>query len=83
MRFRVRRVIAASGHCEVKLKMTRCDGHKENGCMATKTQCITHDLWEGLGKQIFNYLHGISLADVRKKKGSGHWSAERFPALPG
>src|ERR1700685_2746067 len=27
------------------LKMTRCDGYKESGCMATKARCLTHDLW--------------------------------------
>lgn len=47
------------------LKMTRCDGHKEHGCMATKARCLTHDLWEGLEKQIYGYLHSVSLADVR------------------
>ncbi len=48
------------------LKMTRCAGHSDTGCMATKARCLTHDLWEGLGAQIYNYLHSISLADVRK-----------------
>jgi Rrf2 family iron-sulfur cluster assembly transcriptional regulator len=51
------------------LKMTRCSIHKEGGCMATKAQCLTHDLWDGLEKQIFGYLHSISLADVRQRKG--------------
>jgi Rrf2 family transcriptional regulator, iron-sulfur cluster assembly transcription factor len=50
------------------IKMTRCDGHKTSGCMATKARCLTHDLWEGLEQQIFNYLSSISLADVRDRK---------------
>ena len=51
------------------LKMTRCEGHNKGGCMSGKTRCLTHDLWEGLEAQIYRYLHGITLADVRKKGG--------------
>jgi len=50
------------------LKMTRCDGHKEFGCMATKARCLTHDLWDGLGARIYDYLHSVTLADVRNKR---------------
>lgn len=53
---------------EESIKMTRCEGHTGQGCMATKTRCITHHLWEGLGNQIYDYLHGISLEDVRARK---------------
>ena len=50
---------------EEAIKMTRCDVHmSEHGCMAAKTKCMTHDLWDGLGKQIFHYLSGITLDDV-------------------
>lgn len=58
---------------EESLKMTRCGKHgKPGGCMSTKAQCLTHDLWEGLEKQIYGYLHSISLADVRNRKRAGH-----------
>lgn len=50
------------------IKMTRCSGHTESGCMATKTRCLTHDLWEGLGNQIYSYLRGISLKDVCERR---------------
>ena len=49
------------------MKMTRCD-QPEGGCRTSKTRCLTHDLWEGLGHQIYTYLSGISLADVRAGK---------------
>jgi Rrf2 family transcriptional regulator, iron-sulfur cluster assembly transcription factor len=52
---------------EESLKMTRCDAHSTTGCMATKTRCLTHDLWEGLGQQIHQYLHSITLADIRNR----------------
>ncbi len=51
------------------LKMTRCENsHKETGCMSTGAKCLTHDLWDGLEKQIYNYLDGITLADICNKK---------------
>ncbi len=47
------------------IKMTRCSGSDDPaGCMAPKTRCLTHDLWEGLGNHIFMYLYNITLADV-------------------
>lgn len=50
------------------LKMTRCDMDKKaSGCMSTKAQCMTHDLWDGLGNHIHAYLNGVSLEDVCMK----------------
>lgn len=53
---------------EEAMKMTRCDGKKHEGCMAPKTRCLTHDLWEGLSAQIQNYLSSVTLADVCGRK---------------
>lgn len=50
------------------IKMTRCSDNSEGGCSKTKAKCITHDLWEGLGKKINEYLSSISLDDVCKRK---------------
>lgn len=50
------------------IKMTRCDSHSHQGCMATKARCLTHDLWEGLSAQINLYLGSITLADVCKRQ---------------
>ena len=51
------------------MKMTRCNAHeKPGGCMSARAKCLTHDLWEGLERNIHDYLQGISLADVRNKK---------------
>jgi Rrf2 family iron-sulfur cluster assembly transcriptional regulator len=71
------------------LKMTRCAPIPagEKGCMASKSRCLTHDLWEGLGRQIYSYLSSISLDDIRAgrvEKGAGPSgicaSAFEFPA---
>jgi len=34
------------------------------GCRGNKSRCLTHDLWEELGKPIHLYLSSVSLADV-------------------
>jgi Rrf2 family iron-sulfur cluster assembly transcriptional regulator len=51
-----------------QMKMTRCESHSAGGCMATKARCLTHDLWDGLSEQIYNYFHAISLEDVLKRR---------------
>lgn len=48
------------------LKITRCE-HGSQGCMSSRARCLTHNLWEGLETNIFNYLHSVSLADVRNR----------------
>jgi len=47
------------------IRATRCAGQgSPRGCMVGGERCITHDLWEGLGREIHRYLAGVSLADV-------------------
>lgn len=45
------------------LRTTRC-GAKTKGCMMKGEKCLTHDLWEEMGRQIEGYLASVSLADV-------------------
>lgn len=61
-------IVAAS---DEPTKITRCEAHSHEGCMASKTRCLTHDLWEGLEKQINRYLSQISLEDVCTRKAGG------------
>jgi Rrf2 family iron-sulfur cluster assembly transcriptional regulator len=47
------------------LRATRCAGHDSTkGCMKGGARCVTHDLWEETGRQIYDYLSSVSLADV-------------------
>ena len=46
------------------IKATRCEPGSPAGCQADRSRCITHDLWEELGNQIYLFLSSISLADV-------------------
>ena len=45
------------------LRATRCSV-KGKGCMLKGERCLTHDLWEGRGDRIEDYLSSVSLADV-------------------
>ncbi len=51
------------------IKATRCSSVITGGCMSKKARCLVHDLWEGLGGQVYNYLNSISLEDVLLGKG--------------
>lgn len=50
------------------LAATRCRTGSSKGCLGTGGRCITHDLWEELGRQIHVFLAGVSLADVVEKR---------------
>jgi Rrf2 family iron-sulfur cluster assembly transcriptional regulator len=55
------------------LRATRCQGEGP-GCMHGGARCRTHDLWVETGRQVQDYLAGISLADVlagRLRPGGG------------
>ena len=44
----------------------RCSGAK--GCMLAGEKCLTHDLWDALGRTIHDFLAGVSLADVIERR---------------
>ncbi len=46
------------------IRATRCTPGQPFGCRSNKTRCLTHDLWEELGNQIYLYLKSVTLADV-------------------
>jgi Rrf2 family iron-sulfur cluster assembly transcriptional regulator len=49
------------------LQVTRCQGDAIDGCVAGH-QCLTHDLWSALGRQIFGFLSAITLGDVINRR---------------
>ncbi len=49
------------------LHATRCTPGG-GGCMPNGEKCITHHLWEELGRQIHVFLQGVSLADVLERR---------------
>jgi Rrf2 family iron-sulfur cluster assembly transcriptional regulator len=50
------------------IKATRCTPGSQAGCHGGAKRCLTHDLWEELGNQIYLFLSSVSLADVVDRK---------------
>jgi len=50
------------------IKATRCKPGSPKGCHLHKGRCLTHDLWEELGNQIYLYLSSVTLADVCERR---------------
>ena len=50
------------------IKATRCTPGSPTGCHSHKGRCLTHDLWEELGNQIYLYLRSVTLADVCERR---------------
>lgn len=61
------KIAAIVSAVDESIKMTRCGKNEQSACMNGRAKCVTHDLWDGLGKQIFTYLNSISLADLCKR----------------
>ncbi|MDA8231660.1 MAG: Rrf2 family transcriptional regulator [Magnetospirillum sp.] len=50
------------------IQTTRCSPGSPAGCHHNKGRCLTHELWEELGNQIYLYLSSVSLADVVERR---------------
>jgi Rrf2 family iron-sulfur cluster assembly transcriptional regulator len=50
------------------LKVTRCKDGTGKGCLHDSSRCLTHDLWDELGRQIYLYLNSVSLGDVANRR---------------
>lgn len=50
------------------IRATRCSPAQPFGCRSNKARCLTHDLWEELGNQIYLYLSSVSVADVIERR---------------
>jgi Rrf2 family iron-sulfur cluster assembly transcriptional regulator len=50
------------------IKATRCELGSPKGCTGHQGRCVTHDLWEELGRQIHIFLSAVTLDDVVNKR---------------
>jgi Rrf2 family iron-sulfur cluster assembly transcriptional regulator len=68
------------------LRATRCSeldrADALKGCMSGGERCLTHNLWDALGRQIEGFLAGVSLEDVIERRISAP-TAKRAPQLAG
>jgi Rrf2 family transcriptional regulator, iron-sulfur cluster assembly transcription factor len=64
---------------EEDTRMTRC--HDEPGGCVGSRRCLTHDLWSALGRNIQDFLAGITLQDVLDGKPLGVSALPNVPKL--
>ncbi len=65
------------------IRATRCTPGQPFGCRINKSRCMTHDLWEELGNQIYLYLSSVTVADVVSKRILGTSGVVREPESSG
>ncbi|HEX9767899.1 MAG TPA: Rrf2 family transcriptional regulator [Kiloniellales bacterium] len=47
---------------------SRCTPSQPMSCRDSEARCLTHDLWEELGNQMYRYLRSVTLEDVIKQR---------------
>lgn len=62
---RVADIVAA---VDEEIKTTACETGSAVGCRGTSTRCMTHDLWDELGRQIGIFLNAVTLEDVIERR---------------
>lgn len=58
---RIADVIAA---VDEEIRTTACAPGASVGCKGTSARCLTHDLWDELGRQIEIFLNAVTIEDV-------------------
>ncbi|HNR76257.1 MAG TPA: Rrf2 family transcriptional regulator [Parvularculaceae bacterium] len=53
-----------------EIQTTACGG-KTIGCQGAGARCLTHDLWDELGRQIDLFLSAVTLEDIIEKRVTG------------
>lgn len=57
------------------IKATGCKEGSGRACTGAKGHCITHELWDELGRHIHMYLSSVTVADVVNKRVGDNGSA--------
>jgi len=65
---RIADIIAA---VDEQIQTTACTTGSAIGCQGTTARCLTHDLWDELGRQIDIFLNAVSLEDIIEKRVAG------------
>ena len=75
------RVAAIVEAVDEEIKTTACAQGSTIGCKGTTARCLTHDLWDELGRQIDIFLNAVSLEDILAKRVLG-MAAVNAPVQP-
>lgn len=54
-----------------EIKTTACEREVGVSCQGGATRCLTHDLWDELGRQIELFLNAVTLEDVLERRVNG------------
>ncbi len=75
---RIADIVAA---VDEEIRTTACSPGSDIGCRGGSARCLTHDLWDELGRQIEIFLNAITLEDVvaRRVLGAASVNAPRQP----
>jgi len=50
------------------IRTTACEPGSGKSCNGTSARCLTHDLWDELGRQIDIFLNAVTLEDVLERR---------------
>ncbi len=76
---RVADIVAA---VDEEIRTTACAAGSTVGCKGTSARCLTHDLWDELGRQIEVFLNAVTLEDIIERRVLG-MAAVNAPAREG
>jgi Rrf2 family transcriptional regulator, iron-sulfur cluster assembly transcription factor len=62
------------------IRATRCTPGAPMGCTGISSRCMTHGLWEALGRTIQNFLASVTLSDVCAARVPGQEDNAHCPA---
>ncbi len=62
---RIAEIVAA---VDEEIRTTACAPGGEKSCRGESIRCLTHDLWDELGRQIHIFLNAITLEDVIERR---------------
>ncbi|MEL6362985.1 MAG: RrF2 family transcriptional regulator [Pseudomonadota bacterium] len=62
---RIAEIVAAA---DEEIRTTACEPGSAKGCQGTSARCLTHDLWDELGRQIDIFLNSVTLQDVLDRR---------------
>ncbi len=65
---RIADIVAA---VDEQIRTTACNPGSQIGCTGTTARCLTHDLWDELGRQIEIFLNAVTLEDVLARRIAG------------
>jgi len=51
-----------------EIRTTACAPGSSKGCLGSSARCLTHDLWDELGRQIEIFLNAVTLEDVLERR---------------